>query len=220
MCPRPADPHAREALLRAARVEFARQGIDRARVEDVAQRAGLSKGAFYLHFPSKQDAFRELVQRFVGVLEEMAARRREAVERFQNEGPLPKSAADILAFERALDLELLETLWRNREIVAVLEGASGAPYRPLVDAFRDRMRAMLAGDVAARIAAGRLRADLDPDAVTDAILGTYEALTRRMARLREKPDLEAWIRTVAAILHPGLLPPEEARKASDHPEDR
>lgn len=208
--PRPADPHAREALLRAARSEFARHGIDRARVGDIAQKAGLSKGAFYLHFASKQDAFREMVQRFIGVLEEHAARRKEALRRLQDElqGAEPgRARAAGFEGECALDVEVLDALWRNREVLSVLDGASAEPHRPLVSAFRQRLRDMLIGDVAERQAEGGLRADLDPEAVADAVFGVYETFGHRMAGLREKPDLGGWARTIRTILYEGLLPP-------------
>ena len=49
-------------ILRAARAVFIEKGFLAARVEDVAQRAGLSKGAVYFYFPSKRDLFMALVQ--------------------------------------------------------------------------------------------------------------------------------------------------------------
>jgi AcrR family transcriptional regulator len=49
-------------ILRAARAVFIEQGFLAARMEDVARRAGLSKGAVYFYFPSKRDLFMALVQ--------------------------------------------------------------------------------------------------------------------------------------------------------------
>ena len=54
---RPSDPNARMRLLEAARRIFIEHGLDRAKVEDITREAGLSKGAFYLHFKTKDDAF-------------------------------------------------------------------------------------------------------------------------------------------------------------------
>ena len=48
--------------MAAARREFVRSGIQKARIEDITQACGLSKGAFYLHFESKEALFREVVQ--------------------------------------------------------------------------------------------------------------------------------------------------------------
>ena len=63
---RPADPHAREALVAAARAEFVKKGLRGARIEDITAACGLSKGAFYLHFPSKEALFGEVVARVQG----------------------------------------------------------------------------------------------------------------------------------------------------------
>lgn len=48
-------------ILRAARAVFIEQGYLAARMEDVAKRAGLSKGAVYFYFPSKRDLLMAIV---------------------------------------------------------------------------------------------------------------------------------------------------------------
>ena len=56
-------PFARpEEILRAALAEFARAGYARARLEDIARRAGVSKATLYLYFDSKQTLFQALAQ--------------------------------------------------------------------------------------------------------------------------------------------------------------
>lgn len=52
----------RTQILRAARAVFIDKGYGTARVEDVAARAGLSKGAVYFYFQSKRDLLMALVQ--------------------------------------------------------------------------------------------------------------------------------------------------------------
>ncbi|MDO9460372.1 MAG: helix-turn-helix domain-containing protein, partial [Alphaproteobacteria bacterium] len=51
-----------QEILDAALASFAEKGFNAARVEDIAARAGLSKGTVYLYFDSKQDMFRALVR--------------------------------------------------------------------------------------------------------------------------------------------------------------
>lgn len=51
----------REQILSAARDEFIRKGYASTRVEDVAKRASLSKGAVYFYFSSKRALFTALV---------------------------------------------------------------------------------------------------------------------------------------------------------------
>ncbi|HVZ47922.1 MAG TPA: TetR/AcrR family transcriptional regulator [Gemmatimonadaceae bacterium] len=49
----------------AAIEEFAEHGIAAAKLEDIAARAGVSKGTIYLYFPSKEDLFRAVVREIV-----------------------------------------------------------------------------------------------------------------------------------------------------------
>ncbi len=52
----------RSQILRAARAVFIDKGYIAARVEDVAKRASISKGAVYFYFSSKRELFMALVQ--------------------------------------------------------------------------------------------------------------------------------------------------------------
>ena len=47
----------RQELLRSARTIFARDGFEHARIEDIASRAGKTRGAFYDNFKDKEDVF-------------------------------------------------------------------------------------------------------------------------------------------------------------------
>jgi AcrR family transcriptional regulator len=51
-----------EEILEAALEVFADQGLAGARVEDIAARAGVSKGTLYHYFPSKDELFQEAVR--------------------------------------------------------------------------------------------------------------------------------------------------------------
>ncbi len=208
--PRTARPGAHEALLDAAREEFARRGVDRARVEDIARRAGISKGAFYLHFRTKEDALREILQRFLGALGDHALRRQEVEDRLAREGP---DGAGVLDAECAMDADLLELLWRNREIVAAVDRLGWTGSEAAVGEFRRRMHALVAGRIALRQAGGHLRPDLSPDTAADVVVGAYEGLARRMIEMKEKPDLAGWARSLLTILYQGLIPRAAAPRA-------
>lgn len=47
----------RRQLLRAARAVFARDGFEHARIEEIASKAGKTRGAFYDNFNDKEDVF-------------------------------------------------------------------------------------------------------------------------------------------------------------------
>ena len=50
----------------AAEQTFARDGYEAARLEDIAARAGYTRGAFYANFESKEDIFFALLEQWVG----------------------------------------------------------------------------------------------------------------------------------------------------------
>jgi TetR/AcrR family acrAB operon transcriptional repressor len=51
----------RQALLKAALAVFSRQGYAATRLEDIADEAGVTRGAIYHHFGSKPDLYTEMV---------------------------------------------------------------------------------------------------------------------------------------------------------------
>jgi len=55
----------RDKILDAARDCFIEQGYDATGVAEICQRARVSKGAFYHHFPTKQALFLELLNRWL-----------------------------------------------------------------------------------------------------------------------------------------------------------
>jgi len=55
----------RAAILDAALEEFSARGYEGARLEDVAQRAGIAKGTIYLYFADKEALFQDLVRSMV-----------------------------------------------------------------------------------------------------------------------------------------------------------
>ncbi len=77
----------REAVLGAARALFVRQGYVRTSVDDIARRAGISKGGIYFHFPDKADIVQELLMHTVGlyreILDILRDRRRPPLQRLQ-----------------------------------------------------------------------------------------------------------------------------------------
>jgi AcrR family transcriptional regulator len=59
---RPSRADVRDQILRAALEVFAESGFDRASLDDVAHRAGFTKGAVYSNFRSKDDVFFALME--------------------------------------------------------------------------------------------------------------------------------------------------------------
>src|SRR5215212_1998270 len=56
----------RHSILEAALDEFSARGFAAARLDDVAQRAGVAKGTIYVHFRDKESLFEEIVRAYLG----------------------------------------------------------------------------------------------------------------------------------------------------------
>jgi AcrR family transcriptional regulator len=66
----------RTRILDAATEAFARYGYDAPGVAEICRRAGVTKGGFYHHFPSKQDVFLEMLERWLdGIDQQLEAMR-------------------------------------------------------------------------------------------------------------------------------------------------
>jgi len=55
----------KQKILHAAQELFSKAGYESASVSDICESAGISKGAFYHHFPSKQSVFMELLSEWL-----------------------------------------------------------------------------------------------------------------------------------------------------------
>jgi AcrR family transcriptional regulator len=51
-----------EQIIKAALQVFGERGLANARLQDIAERAGVSKGTIYLYFPNKEELFREMIR--------------------------------------------------------------------------------------------------------------------------------------------------------------
>src|SRR5436853_7658208 len=66
--------HTRMCLMEAAGKIFSRQGLQQASIDDVAEEAGYTKGAFYANFKSKEELFLAMLdERFAARLKEIDA---------------------------------------------------------------------------------------------------------------------------------------------------
>jgi AcrR family transcriptional regulator len=179
---RPADPTAKIALLRAAEEVFAEKGVDGAKVEDIARAAGISKGAFYLHFESKEALLRQVVESFLG---RMSAQ-------FTLEDEMPDSAEDLLRFWLERDVESFEFLWQSRPILGILQTCAG-DYQYLTDAFRSECRSTCAKWIALLKEHGLVRKDVNAEITALLMNGAYNELVMRLLTERSHPDFRDWL---------------------------
>lgn len=229
---RPADPRARSSLVSAARAEFVRSGIQRARIEDITAACGLSKGAFYLHFDSKEALFRELVKELEGVFEgHRLERERTHRELLEEHGPVrPRDLKPDSRFARGLagveakqDRALLELLWAWRDVIDVLlRGSQGTDFEDAVWRMLDREVGQVSDECAALKRMGLVRDDLPGEVMGMMVVGTYLLVARKLATAKEKPDFDQWVHALRELLAQGTTPaakskkprPEQARRAA------
>ena len=72
--------HTRSCLMEAAARVFTRRGLQQASIDEVAEDAGFTKGAFYANFKSKEELF-------LAMLDERFAERIEQIERATSSSP-------------------------------------------------------------------------------------------------------------------------------------
>ena len=182
---RPADPHAREALLAAARAEFVRRGIRGARIEDITAACSLSKGAFYLHFESKEQAFTEILSSTLAEVGEIVNQ-----VHAENEGNFQRGLIYMIEQWHECDVQVFEVIWKHRAVMALvlLEGGGSADYQHLTEMFVQRMELQVESLIAFGVEHGYYRSDLSTGVAAAFCAGGYDRVARRVLRAKKKPD--------------------------------
>ncbi|HIC90176.1 MAG TPA: TetR/AcrR family transcriptional regulator [Anaerolineae bacterium] len=119
----------RSHILDVAAACFAERGYDATSVAEICQRAGVTKGAFYHHFPSKQALFLELLDRWLTGLEtQLKAIRGEAET-------IPKALLQMAGMARQIfreaggQLPIFLEFWNKAIHDPAIWEATIAPYR-------------------------------------------------------------------------------------------
>lgn len=206
-------------MIAAARTQFVRAGIKGARIEDITHASGLSKGAFYLHFASKEALFGELVDGFQQKMEQLINERERAVHAWLRTHPLTSRHTEgLFSVEAKYDRAVLELIWAERDVFAVLSrGAQGTVYDGLLWEMAEREVKRVVGSFDSMKSAGACRGDVPSEVVGSLIVGTYLLIGQRLSRLSKKPDLNAWVEAIQQLIHQGIaprVPRAEKRRAS------
>jgi AcrR family transcriptional regulator len=133
--------HTRECLMHSAAKVFARRGLQQASIDEVAEDAGYTKGAFYANFKSKEELF-------LAMLDERFTERIQEIERvISGDGPTSDKArragddfAEVLAADpewERLFFEFSAYAMRNEDFREEL----ATRYRTLRDGIAEALRA-------------------------------------------------------------------------------
>ena len=177
----------RARLIEAALNVFAFGGYEHATVDDIAHAAGLSKGAFYFNFNSKEEILIELVRQWA---DERSSLLHAAFAFEQDAGQRLRAMVETLASYRR------GTNWPPLVLEFWSQGVrAGEVDRWLRRAYRD-WRELL-------VAASREAGAADPGATADAILAVHDgavteiALGRTSGSNRTAPSLAVMIARTA-----------------------
>ena len=151
---RPTQDERRAAILAAALDVFAENGFAAARLDDVAQKAGVAKGTLYLYFPDKEALFEALLQGLVSPV-------LQRIEVLSEDTALPASAI-LTGILTVFQTEIIGT---NRERILRLIISEG-PRFPRIAEFYHREVISKGREIIRTIAArGYERGELPSDAM-------------------------------------------------------
>lgn len=149
-------------ILKTALKLFSEEGYDATGVAEICQAAGVSKGAFYHHFPTKQAVFLELLDEWVTSLSA------QMIPISTDSKSVPEALLEMAGmmdqvFEDASGrLPVFIEFWRQAHHHPDVWKASVAPYRTFRDYF--------AGLIQRGIEEGSLRSNVDPQAVAEVLV--------------------------------------------------
>jgi len=194
-----------EEILDAALDVFTESGFDAARMEDIARRAGISKGGLYLYFDSKQALLKALIESRVAPIA-------GAIGAVADAGAIDPKAA-LYALARAIAAKIVDP--RNIAVPRLVLSVSQT-FPEIAEFYRERVmhvgRSAIGRLIKSGIERGVFR-KVDIDAATRAFVGpfVFEALWMHAFHgptgLR---DAEAMIKNQLDILFRGLEQTEQS----------
>ena len=181
----------REQIIQAALACFAREGFHRTTTQDIVAETGLSFGALYSYFDSKD----EIIEAVTIARHE---REREMLKQAADAGP--REALGMLASGFFGSLRGRATRIERRVRVQIYAEAVRNPrIRRLVRRGVDEPRAVIAGVIRDAQADGFLSGEFDPDALARVIIATFHGLVLQQT-WDERLDVDAYVQTLELIL--------------------
>ncbi len=189
----------RQRVLDAAREVFAERGVIGGTVEDICERAGFTRGAFYSNFADKDDVIDALVEREQNRLLDHL----EGI--FGDVGREIAAATDLHEVLAAIIDRVMRAVPMDREISLVqAELENFAIRRPALAgrflAINRRFRARIAVFIADAMTSNGRELLVDPELLTEALIGVSQRSCRR-AMLDDRQDPNE----LARLIMPGLL---------------
>jgi AcrR family transcriptional regulator len=207
----------RQRLLDAARAVFAERGVAGGSVEDICERAGFTRGAFYSNFSSKEDLFLAVYQEEVALRQRLLAEALTSAEELLPAGDVPALRAAIADIARwYVTAYSGDETWFVLMSEFRLQGLRQPELRPRLDAVVQHNTDELTAVVEGFLARAGLRLTVSPRHTAQAVLALYEdALARNLLAGRPFTADNEFLTEVIPRLLSGLLerPPSNGSSA-------
>lgn len=194
----------RGALLQAAFEEIHRSGFRGSDVESILRKAGMTKGALYHHFASKEALG-------YAILDEVVA----SIMREKWQAPLSDAADPVAAL---IDIIRSTSLEREHVVRGCPLNNLAQEMSPLDEGFRKRAAALfeewnvaMATALRAARERGQVRADVDPDETATFVIAAYEGYISLAKCFQDADRLRAGAQTLIRYLE-SLRPSDGGRK--------
>jgi len=180
---------AKSRILDAANKVFAEKGYHEATMDDIAKRLGVSKGAIYLYFSSKEDLFEEMCKTAPQAFKEIL------FSSFRDEGNPIQSATQFFdkmlklsASNPGLSFEIISEASRNPSLKRILKQNHEEYERVLTSFLAEGRKRKIVGD----------NVDIRP--LANALIALWNGLeTLLVAGLPIDEARRAWLEALKAI---------------------
>jgi TetR/AcrR family transcriptional regulator, repressor for uid operon len=180
----------KEKIMQSAMQNFAKNGFDRTRMEDIAASAGLAKGTLYLYFKNKEDLFYAICDHNLEELRNQLSRlfnRKENImldaERFYDQYQKGSLGSDIW-------FEMIALSTRSPKLRKILSENQSKVYQVVKEFLKTQ------------IERGFLREDINIDIIASALMALYNglAVNKLLLQTSNSESQKAWIETIRALI--------------------
>jgi AcrR family transcriptional regulator len=133
----------RHQLLQAAHQLFASKGYRESSTDDIARKAGLTKGAFYFHFKSKEEVLLTLMRRQAEGFRQMLI---EKVDHLSGPGDLLRVMLRECPFESSREFRSMVDIWAQAMRVSRIRRYFSQTHRESTKYLVDRIAARTGWD--------------------------------------------------------------------------
>ena len=181
----------KEKIMQSAMENFAKNGFDRTRMEDIATAASLAKGTLYLYFKNKEDLFYAICDHNLEELRNQLSRlfnRKENImldaERFYDEYRKGSLGSDTIRFE------MIALSTRSPKLRKILAENQSKVYQVVKEFLKTQ------------IERGFLREDINIDIIASAVIALYNglAVNKLLLQTSNSESQKVWIETIRALI--------------------